>query len=164
MSLLKASNLAATILSCAAFLAIPAQVASGDPVATQEMGRNNEWVRQHLLAAPGQGPGFFSLIYGGRPSSVLLPFWNRQTRQNKIDDQQTELIPSWADPRTGLAASLDTLSPLAVLSHGYTLTRQADGKTLVLSPDEVRPDDLAHTRLHSGQITSRVVSTSNLPA
>ncbi len=63
-----------------------------------------------------------------------------------------------------LAATLDALSPLAVLSRGYTLTFQADGKTLVLSPDEVHPDDLIHTRLHSGQITSRVVRTSELPA
>ena len=63
-----------------------------------------------------------------------------------------------------LAASLDALSPLAVLSRGYTLTFQADGKTLVLSPGEVRPDDLIHTRLKSGEITSRVVRTSELPA
>ena len=62
-----------------------------------------------------------------------------------------------------LAASLEALSPLAVLSRGYTLTFQADGKTLVLSPADVRPDDLIQTRLHSGQITSRVVDTHRRP-
>ena len=62
-----------------------------------------------------------------------------------------------------LAASLEALSPLAVLSRGYSLTFQADGHTLVRSADDVHPDQLIHTRLHSGQITSRVVTTSEPP-
>ena len=58
-----------------------------------------------------------------------------------------------------LAASLEALSPLAVLARGYSLTFQADGKTLVRSTRDVHPGDLIHTRLASGQIISRVVST-----
>jgi exodeoxyribonuclease VII large subunit len=57
-----------------------------------------------------------------------------------------------------LAASLDALSPLGVLARGYSLTFQADGKTLVRSASEVRPDDLIHTRLAIGEIASRVVT------
>ena len=98
MNLPKASSVAATVLTCAGFLASPTLAATGDPVATQEMGLKNEWVRQHFVAAPGQGQGFFSLIYGGRPAAALFPSWNRQTRENKIDDQRTEHLLSPLTP------------------------------------------------------------------
>ena len=56
-----------------------------------------------------------------------------------------------------LAAWLEALSPLAVLARGYSLTFQADGKTLVRSTSDVQPGDLILTRLSAGQISSRVV-------
>jgi exodeoxyribonuclease VII large subunit len=57
-----------------------------------------------------------------------------------------------------LSASLEALSPLAVLARGYSLTFQADGSTLVRAADDVRDGDIIITRLSSGQISSRVVS------
>ena len=59
-----------------------------------------------------------------------------------------------------LAASLEALSPLGVLARGYSLTFQADGKTLIRDGQEVKPGDLIHTRLASGQIASKVVTAS----
>jgi exodeoxyribonuclease VII large subunit len=56
-----------------------------------------------------------------------------------------------------LAASLEALSPLAVLARGYSLTFLADGKTLVRSSGDVHPGELILTRLSAGQIDSRVV-------
>jgi exodeoxyribonuclease VII large subunit len=56
-----------------------------------------------------------------------------------------------------LAASLQALSPLAVLARGYSLTFQADGNTLLRASHDVKAGDLIHTRLASGQIQSRVV-------
>jgi exodeoxyribonuclease VII large subunit len=73
-----------------------------------------------------------------------------------LDDRRHQL--------TRLAASLDALSPLSVLARGYSLTFQADGKTLVRSADNILPDDLIHTRLASGRLVSRVVSTSSISA
>jgi exodeoxyribonuclease VII large subunit len=64
---------------------------------------------------------------------------------------------------THLAASLDALSPLGVLARGYSLTFQADEKVLVRSASDVQPDDLIHTRLASGHLISRVVSTGSSP-
>jgi exodeoxyribonuclease VII large subunit len=55
-----------------------------------------------------------------------------------------------------LAASLDALSPLAVLSRGYSLTFAADGTTLLRAAEETRPGDLIQTRLASGRLISRV--------
>jgi exodeoxyribonuclease VII large subunit len=59
-----------------------------------------------------------------------------------------------------LQASLEALSPLAVLARGYSLTLRADGKTLVRSASNVRPADVVLTRLAVGHITSRVVAAS----
>jgi exodeoxyribonuclease VII large subunit len=56
-----------------------------------------------------------------------------------------------------LAASLEALSPLAVLARGYSLTLLANGKTLVRTSDDVKTGDLIHTRLAAGEISSRVV-------
>ena len=55
-----------------------------------------------------------------------------------------------------LAASLEALSPLAVLARGYSLTFLADGKTLIRDRNQVRTGDLIHTHLASGAIASRV--------
>jgi exodeoxyribonuclease VII large subunit len=59
-----------------------------------------------------------------------------------------------------LAASLEALSPLAVLSRGFSLTFHHDGNSLIRSADQVHPGQLIHTKLASGQIASRVESTS----
>jgi exodeoxyribonuclease VII large subunit len=56
-----------------------------------------------------------------------------------------------------VAASLEALSPLAVLGRGYSLTFHQDGQTLIRSADEVQPGQIIVTRLAAGQITSRVV-------
>jgi exodeoxyribonuclease VII large subunit len=55
------------------------------------------------------------------------------------------------------AASLDALSPLAVLARGYSLTLLADGKTVIRSSNQVQTGDLIRTRLAAGEISSRVV-------
>jgi exodeoxyribonuclease VII large subunit len=57
-----------------------------------------------------------------------------------------------------LVATLDALSPLAVLARGYSLTFQADGKTLIRFVDQIQPGDLIRTQFASGQITSQVLS------
>jgi exodeoxyribonuclease VII large subunit len=59
-----------------------------------------------------------------------------------------------------LAASLEALSPLAVLARGYSLTFLADGKTIVRNSHEVKAGDLIHTRLAAGQIASRAQTIS----
>ncbi len=56
-----------------------------------------------------------------------------------------------------LAASLEALSPLGVLARGYSLTLEADGKTLILDHNQVKAGDLIHTRLARGAVASRVL-------
>ncbi len=54
-----------------------------------------------------------------------------------------------------LAARLESLSPLNVLSRGYSLTRTPDGR-VVRDATAVRPGDLVRTRLARGELVSRV--------
>jgi len=61
-----------------------------------------------------------------------------------------------------LAASLSALSPLSVLARGYSVTSDADGNP-VSDAGRVRPGETLHTRLHQGQLTSRVLTTEPPP-
>ncbi|MFN8707903.1 MAG: exodeoxyribonuclease VII large subunit, partial [Planctomyces sp.] len=53
------------------------------------------------------------------------------------------------------AAALDALSPLRVLSRGYSLTMRAD-RSVVSSIADVRPGDRLRTRLQDGVLESTV--------
>ncbi len=55
-----------------------------------------------------------------------------------------------------LAAGLEALSPLGVLSRGYSLTFREDGDTLLRDAAEVKPGDVIVTRLNVGKVVSRV--------
>ena len=59
---------------------------------------------------------------------------------------------------TALCHRLNALSPLAVLERGYSITFDSHGK-IVKKAASVKPGDLIKTRLHNGQITSRVEKT-----
>ena len=56
-----------------------------------------------------------------------------------------------------IAASLQALSPLQVLSRGYSLTQKPNGD-VVRSTDDVHVGDLLVTRLHSGVVNAIVES------
>jgi exodeoxyribonuclease VII large subunit len=57
----------------------------------------------------------------------------------------------------GLAARLEGLSPLQVLSRGYALVFDAAGR-LVRQPDDVREGDALDIRVHGGRLAARVTS------
>jgi exodeoxyribonuclease VII large subunit len=61
---------------------------------------------------------------------------------------------------TALAARLESLSPLAVLGRGYTLTTHADGR-LVRAVEELLVGECIVTRFTRGRATSRVEDTAS---
>ena len=84
----------------------------------------------------------------------------------RLDDFQVGLTRAMrrrvtiaADRLTGTAACLETLSPLAVLSRGYSITQRPSDERIVRSAGDVRIGELICTRLHEGQIVSRVESS-----
>ncbi|MGH9675836.1 MAG: exodeoxyribonuclease VII large subunit, partial [Candidatus Acidiferrum sp.] len=63
---------------------------------------------------------------------------------------------------TALSARLEALSPLNVLSRGYSLTRTEDG-TVVRSPEQVSPDQRVFIQLQRGQLAARVERMESQP-
>jgi exodeoxyribonuclease VII large subunit len=83
-----------------------------------------------------------------------------RARVDRLSDRLHRAIRRDLDARrhrlARLAASLDALSPLAVLARGYSLTLTADGTRLLRSAADVQAGDLIQTRLASGRLISRV--------
>ena len=59
-----------------------------------------------------------------------------------------------------LSARLETLSPLATLTRGYSVTTREDG-SIVRDVQDVAVNDILRTQVARGKITSRVVSTES---
>ncbi len=57
---------------------------------------------------------------------------------------------------TALTAGLDHLNPLGILSRGYSVTRKLPEGVILKDASDVRPGDLLNTKLHNGEIISRV--------
>jgi exodeoxyribonuclease VII large subunit len=57
---------------------------------------------------------------------------------------------------TSLTAGLDHLNPLGILSRGYSVTRKMPEGAILKDASNVRPGDLISTRLHKGEVVSRV--------
>jgi exodeoxyribonuclease VII large subunit len=64
-------------------------------------------------------------------------------------------LERWRQLVQATAGRLETLSPLNVLSRGYSLTRRASDQHVVRAADQVKSGDLLVTVLQHGQITSR---------
>ncbi|MBI3856705.1 MAG: hypothetical protein HY293_13540 [Planctomycetes bacterium] len=54
------------------------------------------------------------------------------------------------------AASLEALSPVAILGRGYSITRLEATQEILMKAAQVKPGDRIISRLGSGQIISRV--------
>jgi exodeoxyribonuclease VII large subunit len=61
------------------------------------------------------------------------------------------------------AARLDGLSPLAVLSRGYSIARRADGRIVRASRDVLLGESI-ELRLHRGRLAVEVLSVEPAPA
>jgi exodeoxyribonuclease VII large subunit len=86
-----------------------------------------------------------------------------RARLDRLADRTQRAIGRDLDGRrhrlAHVAASLEALSPLAVLARGYSLTFAADGTTLLRSAAEVQIGDRIQTRLAKGRLVSRVEET-----
>lgn len=59
------------------------------------------------------------------------------------------------------AARLESLSPLAVLSRGYSVTQRVADDRIVRTAEDVSLGELVRTQLHAGRIVSRVESVDS---
>lgn len=96
-----------------------------------------------------------------------LPLEGIRDRERRLDELGERLRRGmerrWAgagDQIKTFAARLEALSPLNVLSRGYSLTRMEAGGAVVRSPEQVRPGDRLETHIAQGRILSRVEEVS----
>jgi exodeoxyribonuclease VII large subunit len=95
---------------------------------------------------------------------VLADPWQQLERsRTKIDDLFGRLSRS-ADSRlvrarsrlAELTSTLDALSPLQVLSRGYSITQDAQSGVVIQDAEALTLGTLIETRLHAGRVISRV--------
>lgn len=92
------------------------------------------------------------------------PFDELQYRARNLDDLAARLhrttryrVARARERIMASAAHLEGLSPLAVLSRGYSLTSRADDGALIRDSQQVQSGETIVTRVATGEITSRVV-------
>ena len=91
------------------------------------------------------------------------PFDSLQTLARRLDELDAraerglrQQVARRRERLAALAAHLEGLSPLAVLSRGYSVTSDAETGALIRDAAQVSPGQLLTTRLGTGQIVSRV--------
>lgn len=60
---------------------------------------------------------------------------------------------------TMLSGALDHLNPLGILSRGYSVTRKMPEGMIVKDASELRTGDILNTKLHAGEVLSKVEKT-----
>lgn len=84
-------------------------------------------------------------------------------RARRIDELDGRLARSMGQRRNlaqtrldSMAARLESLSPLAVLARGYSVTKRLADGSIVRHADQLSPGDQIETRLSAGSVVSRV--------
>ncbi len=98
-----------------------------------------------------------------RPMDLILD------RNRMVDDAQKSLdrgirsrIEGAEQLMTRSAGKLESLSPLAVLARGYSVTQRVSDGTIIRDASEVSPGDQIVSRLQQAEIVSNVESVINL--
>jgi exodeoxyribonuclease VII large subunit len=94
--------------------------------------------------------------------ALRLPLDRIRERGQRLDEVSARLhragrrrVERCREMAGATAGRLNAVSPLAVLSRGYSVT-QTDAGALVHDATQVRPGDRIRTRMHRGRIVSRV--------
>lgn len=91
--------------------------------------------------------------------SPAVAIRNYRNRIERLLQQAQYRIQSVVEQRNSrlrtLASTLNAVSPLQTLSRGYSITSNMEGQTITTT-DAVSPNELIKTRLHIGQLVSRV--------
>jgi len=136
------------------------------PSAEELSGRLAQFQRRIVSALRGQCIGARSRLDSLAGRRVLKrPLDRLGDLSRRLDELQVSLVRAVrrrvakADDRLkGASACLESLSPLAVLSRGYSITQRVDGR-IVRDAAQVQVGELITTRLHQGELVSRVLPT-----
>jgi exodeoxyribonuclease VII large subunit len=122
--------------------------------------RLNQCARLVLDARRGQIASLESRVAMRKPHSLIH---DRERLLDELDARgRRAILASVGMARARLAASaasLNALSPLQVLSRGFSVTMDAQGRAFQ-DATQVSPGDTIRTRLHIGEIQSSVIGIS----
>ena len=90
----------AAVLAACLILGLAVQARAVSPTA-DEMASAKRFATEHLSSAQAANLPY-SFVYGGRPSSELLPTWTRQEQNEILDSSRTRRTVVYTDPQTGL--------------------------------------------------------------
>lgn len=122
-------------------------------------GRLREGIERRLQFAKQSVDQFASRPALRRPLQRLRDLEQRlDETSERLNRAASQRIRKANEKLGALAARLETLSPLNVLSRGYSLTRTAEGNVL-RDASEVKSGDVLVTRVAQGEVTSRVESS-----
>ncbi|WP_299497091.1 exodeoxyribonuclease VII large subunit [uncultured Shewanella sp.] len=93
------------------------------------------------------------------PSRTLTLNANQLSHLKKrLFDAMSTLMGHKEQQHKHLTQQLDTISPLATLSRGYSITFDSQDQ-VIRNSNELNPEDTITTRLRHGQVQSRVINT-----
>lgn len=97
----------------------------------------------------------------GHPEKTLAELRGRlDILSRRMVDLQNRDLERRRLQLNGAAARLESLSPLAILARGYSLTWKLPDQTLVRRAAQVQPGDLVRIRLAEGHLTAKVTETA----
>ena len=76
------------------------KAAAAESPKNEEMKMMDQGVQEHLTDAKAKPP--FSFVYDGKASETLLAEWPKKVESKNLDNQRTEHVLTWTDPKTGL--------------------------------------------------------------
>ncbi|MBN2292539.1 MAG: NPCBM/NEW2 domain-containing protein, partial [Pirellulales bacterium] len=85
-----------------------------------------------LISRSAQPPSSeppFSFVYDGKPSSELLKSWQHQHSIKKLDENRTEHLQTWTDPKTGLEVRCRAITYSDFPTIEWTVYFKNTGKT-----------------------------------
>ena len=145
------------------------RVAPAADEVTAFLARQQRRLAQALRASAASARARVDALAGCRV--FQRPLERVQLLQRQLDELDTrgarailrrvELAQSLLSEKAG---RLESLSPLAVLARGYSLTTRLDDGTLVRSARVVSAGDRLRTRLAEGEVTSRVEQIELAPS
>jgi exodeoxyribonuclease VII large subunit len=154
------ADLAADVRAATPSEAAERVIPSGDELSqrlAQFQRRLTSTLRQRAVAARSR------LVQLARSRVLRSPKAMLFDLSHRLDDLESQAarairrrIVRESDRLKATAARLESLSPLAVLARGYSVTTQAADRTIIRSSRDVEPGDLIQTRLADGTFTSRV--------
>jgi len=104
---------------------------------------------RHLASRPALARPFH-LVYDRSRRLDELDHRGRRAIRNLLSQQERKL--------QRLAAALSALSPLAVLSRGYSVTQRVDDSTVIKRRSQVALGDLIQTQVGDGKLISQVTA------